>query len=276
VTVNEIEISYEVFGDGSKTLILIAGGGNQMLEWSESFCQQFVEHDFRVIRFDNRDVGTSSKLENDEADPYTLDDMADDVAGLIRHIADEPVHVLGGSMGGMIAQRLAIRHAELVATLCLYISTTGNAALFKPSASMDALMTPLSENPYEYIDQRVELDRILSGTAFEFDESTKRRSRLEALERCDDRAGQARHGRAFMLGIEESAYQNHAQNLRKLKLPVAVIQGGADDLFDTDHGAGFVSLIPGASYKVIDGLGHELPKEVWAVLVDAVVGFADD
>lgn len=245
-----------------------------MLKWSDDFCQLLNDEGFRVVRFDNRDVGTSTKFENDDSQPYTLDDMADDAAGLIRLISDDPVHVLGGSLGGMIAQRLAIRHADLVATMCLCISTTGNAALFKPSASLDALMTPLSENSDEYIDQRVELDRILSGTAFEYDEASKRRTRLEALERCDDRAGQARQGRAFELSLEDSAYQKHCQNLRELNLPVAVIQAGADELFDTDHGEELVSLIPGASYKVIDGLGHELPSGVWPVLVDTVVALA--
>ena len=272
VAVNGIEISYEVIGDGAETLVLIAGGGNQMLDWSDSICQLFVEQNYRVVRFDNRDVGTSSKIENDKDQPYALDDMADDVAGLIRHISSDPVHVLGGSLGGMIAQRLAIRHTDLVATMCLCVTTTGNAALFKPSASLDALMAPIPENIDEYIDQRVELDQILAGTAFEFDEASKRRTRIEALERCDDRAGQARHGQAFSLSLEDSAYQKHCQHLRELELPVSIIQAGADELFDIDHGEELFSLIPNATYKVIEGLDHEMPPGVWPVLVGAIVG----
>jgi pimeloyl-ACP methyl ester carboxylesterase len=190
---NGIEIEYEVFGDESaRPLLLIMGLGAQMILWDEQFCTGLADRGHYVVRFDNRDVGLSSKLDSEPAPnpmelmqarmegrdvevPYTLDDMADDAAGLLDALEIERAHVVGASMGGMIAQVLTLRHAPRVSSLTSIMSSTGNPDLppAKPEA-MAVLMTPVPAEREAAIEQSVRASRVIGSSGFPFDEARVR------------------------------------------------------------------------------------------------------
>lgn len=290
--VNGIEIAYETFGDGARTVVLIAGLGNQMLEWDERFCRMIAEHDCRVVRIDSRDMGLSTKFDIACPDPaaelararggeavtppYDLDDMADDTAALIADISDGPAHVVGRSMGGMIGQRIAVRHTDKIASLCSIASTTGNPDLPPPSQEAMALMSvPFPDDPEKAIDHAVGMDRFFTGPVFEFEEEAGRIKTSAMRARSDDSNGRMRHMLSFFGGDRAALYQAHRANLAGLKLPVCVIHGDADPLVNIAGGRETAESIPGARLVVIEGMGHELPAGVWPQIVTAIIETVD-
>jgi pimeloyl-ACP methyl ester carboxylesterase len=262
---NGIQIEYDTFGDSSSPpLLLIMGFGGQMILWDPEFCRQLAEAGLYVIRFDNRDVGLSSKLE----ETYTLEDMSGDAIGLLDGLGIHEAHVCGASMGGMIAQTMAIRHPDRVSSLICMASTTGNpqAVPVAPEA-IDSPAIPLVSTPREReanIEYTVKGMRELAGPGFAFDEQRARRMAATLYDRCFCPEGAARQFLALL------SSGNRRPALTKLTLPTLVIHGTCDPLVPVEHGRDLAEAVPGADLLIIEGMGHNLPREVWPRIVAAI------
>ena len=284
VIANGIQIEYDTFGDpASPPIVLIMGLGAQMIHWPEEFCNMLAGQGLHVIRFDNRDVGLSSKC--DEAGvsdlteiftdpqhgaemniPYTLDDMADDAVGLLDALVIEKAHVLGVSMGGMIAQTVAIRHPSRVWSLISMSSGTGDPSLpwGKPEA-MAMLVAPMPAEREAYIEHNINLFRTVAGSKYQSDEQEIRQLMERAYDRCYYPPGMARHSVAVMTA------GSRTQALRSVTAPTLVIHGAEDPLLPVEQGRATAEAVPGAELLIIDGMGHDLPAEVWPLIVDAII-----
>jgi pimeloyl-ACP methyl ester carboxylesterase len=289
VTANGISIEYETFGDPAKpALALIMGLGAQMIFWQDDFCRELVGRGFLVIRFDNRDCGLSRHFrelgipdvgaamtaslsgEPVPAPPYTLCDMAGDVVGLLDALGIERAHVVGASMGGMIAQTVAIEHPTRVRTLTSIMSTTGNREV--PPATpeaMTALLTPSPSDRAEFIDHMVKTFRIVGSPGFEFDETSFRDRVGRAFDRSYDPSGVARQLVAVL------ADGGRKERLRSVRVPTLVIHGKNDPLVPVEGGIDTADAVPGARLVVIEGMGHDLPRGAWPQIVDAIASIAD-
>ena len=280
---NGIEIEYETFGDrGARPLLLIMGLGAQLVLWEEEFCAGLVGRGHFVIRYDNRDVGLSTKLEQAGAPnvlevmqaagagrpveaPYTLDEMADDAAGLLDTLDLDSAHVVGASMGGMIAQTLVLRHADRVRSVTSIMSSTGNPDLPPPKPEpLQALLQPRVEERESAIEQATSLQRLIGGTGFPFDVERTRRLAALSYDRSFYPVGLTRQIAAVM------ASGNRKPALASVKAPTLVIHGDADPLVPLEGGQDTAQAIPGAELLVIEGMGHELPPQVWPRIIDAV------
>jgi pimeloyl-ACP methyl ester carboxylesterase len=275
-----VELEYEVVGDlGARPLLLVQGLGAQLVSVEEGFCAELAAHGFLVIRFDNRDVGLSTRL--DGAGPpdlaaiwqgdhaslaYTLDDMADDAAGLLDAIGVPAAHVAGISLGGMIAQLVAIRHPEKVLSLASIMSTTGDRRVGQPSAEgAGVLFTPMPAERERYLEQAVANARLaLAGSAFPLDPDAIRRGAARSYDRAYDPAGVARQLAAAL------AAGDRTEALRSLRVPALVVHGEVDRIIGVDGGEATAAAIPGARLLRIPGLGHELPPGAWATVADAI------
>jgi pimeloyl-ACP methyl ester carboxylesterase len=281
VSANGIRIEYEEFGQqDSKPLLLIMGLGAQMVLWDERFCRRLADKGFRVIRYDNRDVGLSTKFDKQCPDPtllfvdvlqgkritppYTLDDMAQDAAGLLEVLGIPAAHVVGASMGGMIAQLLAIHHPKRVLTLTSIMSTTGDPNL--PQADPDVLALLAQPVPTEHeaaIEHALTLSRAIGSPGFKFDEERTRMLAELSYERDPDPMGPARQ----ILAILTAA--NRKDALRSVAVPTLVIHGAADPLVPIAGGLDTAEAIPGAKMLVIEGMGHDMPEAAWPRMIDA-------
>jgi len=291
--VNGIEIAYESFGNGSRTVVLLPGSGCQMLEWLDPFCEMLAENDCTVVRVDTRDIGLSTHFDDVCPDPaselekaysgervqapYTLDDMADDTAALIASISNRPAHVVGRSMGGMVGQRVAIRHPESIASLCSIAAPTGNPE--HPGPSPEALKFFNLPEPItleEKIQRAVDGDRLFTGTYFEFDEEVGYEKRAKMAERSDDALSGMRHSLAFVADNDrEASYQRHRENLMNLDIAATVIHGRQDNLVNIAGGIEAAELIPNANLVIIEGMSHELPRGAWPQIISAIVETVD-
>jgi pimeloyl-ACP methyl ester carboxylesterase len=280
---NGIEIEYEVLGPAEgRPLLLVMGLGAQMILWDEEFCEHLVERGHRVIRFDNRDVGLSTKLDEEGVPnllqafqdamsgrpldaPYTINDMADDAVGLLDALEIDATHVVGASMGGMIAQTLAIRHPRRVRSLTSIMSTTGNRELppARPEA-MQVLVTPPPQDREGNIERSVHVSRQIGSPGFPFDEARIR----ERAARLYDRAFYPRGVARQMLAILASG--SRVEELRSVTTPTLVIHGNEDPLVPVEGGLDTHQAVPGAELLLIDGMGHDLPREAWPRIVDAI------
>jgi pimeloyl-ACP methyl ester carboxylesterase len=280
---NGIEIEYEQLGPAEgPPLLLVMGLGAQMIQWDEAFISLFVDRGFQVTRFDNRDVGLSTKL--DAAGPanvmdvmakaqagetpdvaYTIDDMADDTAGLLDALRIESAHVVGASMGGMIAQTLAIRHPRRVRSLVSIMSSTGNPDL--PPAEPEAmamLMRPPAPDRETAIASGVEARKLLAGPIHPFDEERARESAARAYDRSFYPAGSSRQTAAII------AHGSRVESLRKLDVPTLVIPGDVDPLVPVEAGRDTARCVPGAELMIVPGMGHDLHPVTWSGLVEAI------
>jgi pimeloyl-ACP methyl ester carboxylesterase len=283
VKANNIEIEYQTFGDHSdKPLLLIQGLGSQMIAWDEGFIKLLTDRGFFVIIFDNRDVGLSSKCEEagdpdlmnafiavqqgkDFKAPYLLDDMADDAVGLLDAIDIEKTHICGASMGGMIAQTIAIRHPSRVLSLTSIMSTTGNPDL--PQMTQEAaqvLFNPVPPERDAYIENLVRVGKFVYGSGFPFDEDLYRTFATRAFDRCFYPHGAERQTLAVM------ADGNRKERLSVIKVPTLVIHGRDDPFFPVEGGIDTAEAIQGAELVIIDGMGHSLPPETWDRISDAI------
>ncbi|UCC18282.1 MAG: alpha/beta fold hydrolase [Promethearchaeota archaeon] len=279
---NNIEIEYETFGDPlSKPLLLIMGLGAQMIRWDEEMCQKLAESGFYVIRFDNRDVGLSTKFdEAGEPDlmklfmayqkgekieaPYTLNDMADDAVGLLDALSIEKAHICGASMGGMIAQVIAYRHPSRVLSLTSIMSSTGNPDLPRPKPeALQVLLKPVPEGRDAIIEEGVNRLRIIHGSGFPFDEKKARELVEASYDRSNYRPGYARQLVATL------ATGNRKTALSSIKVPTLVIHGSNDPLMPPEGGKDTAETIPGSELLIIEGMGHSLPPEVWPEVFEA-------
>jgi len=278
-SVNGVKIAYETFGDpGDETMLLIMGLGVQMLGWDERFCRGLAGRGYRVVRFDNRDVGHSTKVEGGprpdvmaaitgdfSSASYTLDDMADDCVGLLDELGVEAAHVVGASQGGMIAQTVAIRHPERVLSLVSIMSTTGGRAVGQPHPeAIPALLTRPPDGKEGFVDFVLGAWNVIGSPGFAADEGALRARAAASYDRGIYPDGTARQ----LLAIVASGDRTEA--LRELDVPTTVIHGTDDILVDVSGGKATAAAIPGARLELIEGMGHDLPAQLWPRFVELI------
>ena len=287
--INGIRIAYDTFGDqGSPPLLLIMGLGGQMINWHEEFCAQLAAEGYWVIRFDNRDVGLSTKFDGagvPDLDtlthalvrgqavdlPYTLRDMANDAVGLLDALGIKSAHILGTSMGGRIAQLIALHNPNRVRTLIPIMSPMGEPGYPPPSPEALAILhEPAPQDRDGYIEYSVRAARALSGPAFPIEEGLVRERAGKAFDRCVNPGGVARQLAALM------AAGGVKKDLGSLNIPTLVIHGSHDPLIPVECAADMASIIPGAQLLIIEGLGHSLADfpRLWPQVIDAVTRHA--
>jgi pimeloyl-ACP methyl ester carboxylesterase len=275
-----IELEYDVFGEpDAPTVVLAMGLALQMTAWDPRFCEALAGRGFRVVRFDNRDIGKSSKLAHAgfpdftralvgdrSVAPYAIEDMADDLAGLIVALGVPAAHVLGLSMGGFVVQEAAIRHPGRVLSLASVMSSTGDRRVGHANhEAMAALFAPPPADREGAVDHAVHTFRILASPGFPFDEVAIRRRSAEAWDRDHDAAGLARQAVAVLTQRDRTA------DLQRLRVPAVVVHGASDPLIHVSGGEATARAIPGARFIVVPGMGHDLPLPVWPTLIDAVL-----
>jgi pimeloyl-ACP methyl ester carboxylesterase len=273
--VGAIEIAYETFGaPGDPPLLLIMGLGTQMLGWPDDFCRLLAAHGLYVIRFDNRDIGLSTHLHDAPAPDvmaavagdtrsasYTLTDMAADAAGLLDALALTSAHVAGASLGGMVAQTLAIEHPRRVRSLTSIMSTTGDRRVGAPTqAGAAALMAPPARDRDSAIERALSSARAIGSPGFPLDEEAVRDRASRSFDRAFDPPGVARQLVAVL------ASPDRTPQLQRLTVPTLVIHGAEDALIDVSGGRATAAAIPGAELVIIEGMGHDLPRAVWPQL----------
>jgi pimeloyl-ACP methyl ester carboxylesterase len=262
IPANGIDIEYEVFGEtAGEPMLVIMGFTMQMIQWPDGFLGRLAGRGFRLIRFDNRDVGLSTKLDR----PYTLDDMADDAAGLLEGLGIVAAHVVGASMGGYIAQLLTLRHPERVRSLASIMSSTGARDVGQPRPEIvPLLMTPPPSEREPYVVSRLAIARRLTGSSLRSDEDRVRASIERAYDRCFYPQGGARQFQAIITAPDRTAA------LGAVRVPTVVIHGTDDMLIDPSGGDATARAIPGARLVLIPGMGHDLPEPAWDALVAAI------
>jgi len=283
VKANGIEIAYETFGDpGARPLLLVMGLGAQMIVWQDEFCTAIAERGFHVVRFDNRDAGLSTHM-HDAPEPdvaaamggdytsatYTLDDMADDSVGLLAELGIDAAHVVGASMGGMIAQTIAIRHPQRVLSLTSIMSTPGPRVAPPTEAAAAALMAPPATSREEAIERAIAATKVIGSPGFPPDEEWIAESAGVAYDRAFDPPGFARQ----FVAIQASG--DRTEQLGGVRVPTLVVHGADDPLVTLPGGEATAAAIPDAELVVIPGMGHNLPRQVWPQVVDAIVRTAD-
>ena len=278
-TANGITIEHESFGDpADEPLLLVMGLGAQLITWPVGFCEALTGRGFHVTRFDNRDVGLSSKIEDGPAPDvmaamtgdvssaaYTLSDMAADAAGLLDALGIESAHVVGASMGGMIAQTMAIEHPARVRSLCSIMSTTGDPAAGPPSPdALTVLLRPPASTRDEAIANSVEAGKVIGSTAFPTSDEERVDRAAAAYDRCFYPVGIARQ----LVAVQASG--DRTERLRALDVPTVVIHGTVDPLVQPAGGELTTKAIPGAGLLLVEGMGHDLPEGVWPTVIDAI------
>lgn len=282
-----LDIAYERFGDPElPPVLLVMGLGTQMLGWPDGFCGALTARAVHVIRFDNRDIGLSSHLTEAPAPDvraalrgdtssasYTLSDMAADVVGLLDALGLGSAHLVGASMGGMITQTLAIEQPGRVRSLTSIMSSTGDPSVGQATRpALAALLSPPAATRPEAIDRTVSIVRVIGSPGFELDEAELRWRTGIAYDRSNDPVGVARQ----LVAIAASGDRTAA--LRSVSVPTLVLHGADDPLIDVSGGRATARAIPGAELIVFDGMGHNLPRELWAEIarhIGAVVEHAE-
>jgi len=264
---DDVELFFETFGSAANpTLLLINGLGSQCINYDERWCEKFAAQGYRVIRFDNRDTGLSSKLD-DRA--YALRDMAGDAVAVLDAVNAARVHVIGVSMGGMIAQRLAIDHGDRLLSLTSAMSRTGEPDYGQSSREALAVLTAKpAKTRDEYVDNQIAGIRIFGSKPDWIDEPYLRARAARAFDRCFCPAGVARQMQAIMRDGDRGG------SLRALTVPTLVMHGDRDTLIDPSGGRRTAELIPGARYVEIEGMGHDYPSAVWDRWVRTWADFA--
>jgi pimeloyl-ACP methyl ester carboxylesterase len=279
---NGIEIAYETIGDPSDpALLLVMGLGMQLIHWDRELCEQVAARGFRVIRFDNRDAGRSTQIDAPVPNlvramagfkidaPYLLDDMADDAFGLLDHLGIEAANVVGASMGGMVAQAMAIQRPERVLSLTSIMSTTGERRVGRPKLRVWSVLTRRAPQEKDaYVEHFLRVFRMIGSKGFPFDEDRFRELAAASYERGHRPAGTGRQLAAIM------ASGDRTDRLRELRLPTTVIHGRGDPLVPFRGGRATARAIPGARLIAVPGMGHDMPREVWPRLVDAIADTA--
>ncbi len=285
---NGIEIHYEDHGDpADPPILLIMGFGAQLTLWPDEFVEALVGRGFRVIRYDNRDIGLSHKFDGVKAPglikltllgklgftpkvPYMLADMADDGAGLLDALGIERAHVVGASMGGMIAQHVAARHADKCLSMTSIMSTTGNAKL--PPAKKEAMEVlvkrPKSTEEEVLVAHGMKLARTIGSPGYPGDEERLREKVAAGIRRSFYPEGPTRHLSAIVADGDRRAM------LRSIEVPTLVLHGEDDPLVPCEAGHDTAACIPGAKIRTIPGWGHDLPLELVDQLADAIAEHA--
>ncbi|MGZ6621985.1 MAG: alpha/beta fold hydrolase [Solirubrobacteraceae bacterium] len=278
--VGDIEICFETFGDpADPALLLVMGLGTQMLGWHEDFCADLAGRGFHVIRYDNRDIGRSTILSSapvpslgqivrrdKRAASYSLAEMAADGVGLLDHLEIERAHVVGVSMGGMIAQTIAARRPERVLSLTSIMSSTGSRWCGQPALkTYRQFLRPVSTDRATYIAQTAALFDIIGSPGFERDDDDLRTLLGRMYDRGHDAGSVTRQLAAIL------ASGDRTSELHRITAPTLVIHGTADKLVAPSGGRATARAIPGARLLMIEGMGHDLPRGAWPQLIDAIV-----
>lgn len=280
VRANGIDIEYDDFGDAADPpILMIMGLGAQMTTWDEELCEQIAGRGFHVIRFDNRDVGLTTKIEDGprpdvlaamqgdtSSASYTLSDMAADAAGVLDALGIEAAHIVGASMGGMIAQTFAIEYPERTLSLCSIMSTTGAPDVGQPHPHViPILLGPRPQSRAEAEERAEQAVRAFGSKGLEVDWAKLRRRAGEAYDRCFYPVGFARQLVAII------ASGDRTPRLRELDVQTVVLHGLDDALVDPSGGRATAEAIPGAEFIAIQGMGHDLPVGAWPTIVEAIV-----
>ena len=282
---NGIELCYDAFGDrDAAPLILIMGLGRQMIAWDEEFCASLASRGYWVIRFDNRDIGLSTKFReggvpnvlamlSGQGDatgvPYTLRDMADDTVGLMDALGIATAHAVGASMGGAIAQEMAIHHSGRLRTMTSIMSSTGEPGLPLPTAqAMEILLSPIPTDREAYCARYSEVWQVLRGAGFPLDEARDAQRATRIFERGLNPPGAARQ----LAAIVASGSRKDA--LAAVRVPVLVIHGDVDPLVPLAGGIATANAVPGAKLVVIKSMGHALPISMWPQIIEAIASHA--
>jgi len=280
---NGIELCYQEMGDpDGEPLLLVMGLATQMIAWDEEFCGMLAERGFRVVRFDNRDIGRSTRIKaagmpgkldmflgRRGTAPYLLRDMAADTFGLMDHLGIESAHVVGASMGGMIAQTTAIERPERVRSITSIMSTTGSRRVGHPSYRTFGLL--LGKPPREReaaIERVVKTFKTIGSPGYPFEEERVRQIAGRSFDRGHSEAGIARQLHAI------TASGDRTPGLRQLDLPALVIHGKNDVLVNPSGGRATAKAIPNARLKMVEGMGHDLPRALWPTFVEEIAATA--
>jgi pimeloyl-ACP methyl ester carboxylesterase len=276
--VGAVKLCYETFGDpADPALLLIMGLGTQMVAWREDFCQLLVDRGFFVIRYDNRDIGRSSTMDGAPATarqiitqrvknpPYSLADMADDAAGLLDHLGIQKAHIVGASMGGMIAQHFAMRYPARTLSLTSIMSTVGGRVAGAPKLSVLPLLLGRPQPGKEaYVERALKVFKAV-GSRTHFDEDSVREIAEQSWDRGVNGAG---YGRQMAAIVSDG---KRTKRLARVTAPTLVIHGKDDRLVAPSGGKATAKAIKGARLMMVDGMGHDLPRPLWPKLVDAIV-----
>ncbi len=283
MTANELELEYETFGDPTDPpLVLIMGLSAQMTTWPEGFCNLLAEQGYHVIRFDNRDIGLSTYFDDlpkvdlpavlggDFATaPYRLSDFADDTVGLLDALGIAKAHIVGASMGGMIAQQLTIDHPDRVRSLCSIMSTTGDRTVGQSTEeAMAALLRPAASDRETSIANAVAGRKVIGSPGYPTSNEELIAGATAAYDRAFHPAGVLRQMAAVV------ASPDRTEGLHKVTVPTTVIHGGDDPLVNVSGGEATATAVPGASLLIIPGMGHDLPTALWSKIADAIVANA--
>lgn len=276
--VGELEIAFEEFGDpDEETVLLIMGLGMQMLGWDERFCEAIAAHSYHVVRFDNRDVGLSSKvggkvnllagvLGMTGSAAYDLSDMAADTAGLLDQLGVERAHLVGASMGGMIAQTVAAAYPERVISLCSIMAGTGKRKIttLPRFGVLPVLFGSAPESREDFIENSVGVFSQIGSPDYPLDEDQIRARAARSYDRCFYPPGTARQLMAIL------ASGNRTDQLAHIEAPTVVVHGREDPLVPERAGRDTAGVIPNAEYKPIEGMGHDLPQGLWPELIAVI------
>jgi pimeloyl-ACP methyl ester carboxylesterase len=284
VEMNGLTIAYETFGDATDPpMLLVMGLGSQMLSWPESFCHQLAQQGFYVVRFDNRDIGLSTHLESlpvpgilavalrRRRPPYSIDDMASDSIGLLDALGLGAVHVVGASMGGFIAQAMALRTPGRIASLTLIMTSTGSQRVGQ--ARLSLRLTLLRGRPAvgreAAIARSLAMARLISSPDFEFDEAAVGELAGQSYDRAHD-ADANRRQLAAVVG-----QSNRTRALRHLLIPTLVMHGLQDRLVNPSGGLALARAIPGARFVGFQGMGHDLPRPLQSALISEILALTE-
>jgi pimeloyl-ACP methyl ester carboxylesterase len=277
--VGDVELCYEPFGDADHpAVLLVMGLGTQMIGWHADFCTQLAERGFYVIRYDNRDVGRSTHLSDRPAPTpreilmrrirrpaYLLSDLADDGIGLLTELGIDRAHIVGASMGGMIAQTMAANHPDRVLSLVSIMSSTGSRWSGQPAPRiLPVFLQKPAGSKEDYQERIVKLFGLVGSPAYERDDDELRELAGVSWDRGIDPAGFARQLGAII------ASGHRAKDLKRIKAPTLVIHGKADKLVRPSGGRATARPIPGARLDLIDGMGHDLPRALWPRILDGI------
>ena len=277
-----ITLCYETFGERSNpTALLVMGLGTQMIAWHEDFCRELAARGLYVVRFDNRDIGRSTHMSgrpptiaqlltrSSRAARYTLGDMADDTAGLLTELDLAPAHVIGASMGGMIAQTLAARHPQAVRSLVSIMSNTGSRRSGQPSLRVYPIFLRHPPRGREaYVAHMERVFAAIGSPGLPRDAEDMHAIATASFDRDHDPEGPGRQLAAII------ASGNRTAELGRIGAPTLVIHGTADPLISPSGGRATKRAIPGAELMLVEGMGHDLPRAAWPQLIDGIAGLA--
>ncbi|WP_241038265.1 alpha/beta fold hydrolase [Blastococcus litoris] len=277
--VGDLEIAYETFGDaGDPPVLLVMGLATQMIGWPDEFCADLAGRGHFVVRFDNRDIGLSTHLHSAGAPDimavfggdastvaYGLPDLAGDTIGLLDALGLDSVHLVGASMGGMIAQLVAVQAPERVRSLTSIMSTTGEPGVGAPAeVALPVLLAPAATDRESAIQRVVDTYRVIGSPGFEFDEAALRDRAGLSFDRAHDPAGVARQLAAIL------TTHDRTPDLAKVAVPTLVIHGSKDTLVDVSGGKATAAAVPGAELLLVEGMGHDLPRAMWPEILDRI------